>query len=84
MFNVVNPDTFNDDIHVVLFDSVVNPDIFNDDDNVVALFNIVEPDTFNVLFTFYPIELIKILCVFVGPILNVIVPYSCNVKVSVV
>jgi hypothetical protein len=45
--NVVIPDTFKDDIHVVLFDTVVNPDTFNDDDNVVLLFNVVNPDTLN-------------------------------------
>ena len=33
--NVVFPDTFNDDKHVVVFDNVVNPDTFNDDINVV-------------------------------------------------
>ncbi len=32
---MVAPDTFNDDIQVVLFDKVVNPDTFNDDINVV-------------------------------------------------
>ncbi len=35
--NNVVPDTFNDDIHVVLLFNVVNPDTFNDDNNVVAL-----------------------------------------------
>jgi hypothetical protein len=28
LFNVVNPDTFNDDMHVVLLFNVVVPDIF--------------------------------------------------------
>ena len=43
---VVTPDTFKDDIHVVLLFNVVNPDTFNDDNNVVSLFNVVKPDTF--------------------------------------
>ncbi len=36
-FNVVNPDTFNDDINVVLF-NVVKPDTFNADNKVALLF----------------------------------------------
>ena len=59
MFNVVNPDTFNDDIHVVLFDKVVNPDTFNDDMHVVLLFNIVVPDIFKFAVTFTPDVLSK-------------------------
>ncbi len=35
---MVNPETNNDDVHVVLF-NVVNPEIFNDDVHVV-LFNV--------------------------------------------
>ncbi len=35
--NVVIPDTFNDDIHVVELFNVVVPDIFNDNNNVDAL-----------------------------------------------
>ena len=68
---------------IVLFDNVVIPDTFNELFIDVVLFNIVIPLTFNVLFTFNPLELINALYVFVDPILNVIVPYSCNVNVSV-
>jgi hypothetical protein len=39
--NVVNPDTFNDDIKVVVFEKVLNPDTFNLDTNVVS-FNVVQ------------------------------------------
>ena len=45
--NVVKPETFNDDVHVVLF-NVVNPDIFNDDTHVilyVAFVNIAPLNT---------------------------------------
>jgi hypothetical protein len=35
--NVVIPDTFNDDLHVVALFNVVLPDTFNDDNNVDAL-----------------------------------------------
>ena len=45
---VVTPDTFKDDIHVVLWFNVVNPDTFNDDNNVVSLFNVVKPLTFSI------------------------------------
>ncbi len=34
--NIVIPDTFNDDMHVVALYNVVNPDTFNDDKNVDA------------------------------------------------
>ncbi len=68
---------------IVLFDKVVIPETFNEVVKVVLLFNIVVPLTFNVLFTFNPLEFIKALCVFLGPILNVIVPNYCNVNVSV-
>jgi hypothetical protein len=44
---VVIPDTFNEDVIVVLF-KAAKPDIFNDDNIVVILFNVVYPDTFNV------------------------------------
>ena len=55
--NVVIPDTFNDDTHVVALFNVVFPDIFNVDMNVEGLlkltnvggFNIVVPETFNEL-----------------------------------
>ncbi len=62
---------------VTLF-NVIIPDIFNVDNNVVepeiiALFNILQV-----------VELTRIFCVLVGPILNAILPYSCKVKVSVV
>ena len=51
----MNPDTFNDDMHVVVFDNGVHPDTFNYDvhvqvvvfDNVVMPDNVVVPDTFN-------------------------------------
>ncbi len=42
---VVVPDTFNDDINVVVLFNVVIPDTFNDDISVVILFNLVNPDT---------------------------------------
>ncbi len=45
MFNVVNPDTFNDDANIALFVNVVNPEhlltIFE-----TLLFDVVIPDTF--------------------------------------
>ena len=41
LFKFVVPDTFNDDIIVVILFIVVVPDIF-------VLFNVVGPDTFNV------------------------------------
>ncbi len=47
LFNVVIPDTFNDDNNVVLFDKVANPETFYYDNNVVLLFNNVNPDIFN-------------------------------------
>ena len=47
-FNVVNPDTFKDDIHVVIPFNLVMPDTFNDELHVEALFKVVEPETFNV------------------------------------
>ena len=47
LFNVVEPDTFNDDIIVAELFNVVEPDTFNDDTNVVLFDNVVEPDTFN-------------------------------------
>jgi hypothetical protein len=47
LFNVVLPDIFNDDVHVVTLFNVVLPDIFNDDVHVVTLFNVVLPDIFN-------------------------------------
>ena len=47
LFNVVIPDTFNDDNNVVLFDKVANPETFNYDNNVVLLFNNVNSDIFN-------------------------------------
>ena len=45
LFNNDLPDTFNDEIQVVVLFNVVVPDTFNDDDNVVLLFNVVVPDT---------------------------------------
>ena len=47
LFNVVNPETFNDDNNVTLLLNVVKPDTFNSDNNVVLLFNLVKPETFN-------------------------------------
>ena len=47
MFNVVLPDIFNDDVHVVTLFNVVLPDIFNDDVHVVLFDNVVNPDIFN-------------------------------------
>ncbi len=47
---MVVPDTFNDDVHVVVLFNVVVPDTFNDDVHVVILFNIIVPDTYNELF----------------------------------
>jgi hypothetical protein len=45
LFNVVNPETFNEDNNVVLFEKVLNPLTFNDDINVTLLFaNIESPD----------------------------------------
>ena len=76
--NVVIPDTFNDDIHVVLLFNVVNPDTFNDDNNVVL------PDIIVLLNTLKVVKLISAFCVLVIPILNDILPYSCKVNVSVV
>ena len=57
----MNPDTFNDDIHVVLFHKVVIPDTFNDDIHVVVFDNVVIPDTFNddIIETF-AVELVNI------------------------
>ncbi len=46
-FNVVWPETFNDDNNVVLFDKVVNPDTFNDENNVVSFTNWDFPLMFN-------------------------------------
>jgi len=43
LFNIVVPDTFNDDNNVTLFDNVVVPDTFNDDNNVDT------PETYKLL-----------------------------------
>ncbi len=45
MNNLVNPETFNDDIIAELFDNVVNPETFNNDTNEKLLFNVVNPLT---------------------------------------
>ncbi len=42
LFNVVNPETFNDDTNVVLLINLVNPETFNDDNNVVVLFKVAD------------------------------------------
>jgi hypothetical protein len=47
LFKIVNPETFNDDVHVITLLSIVVPDTFNDDIHVVTLFNVVLPDIFN-------------------------------------
>ncbi len=45
--NVVNPDTFNDEINVVSFTNFEYPLIFNVPNMVVLFDNVVNPDTFN-------------------------------------
>ncbi len=49
LFNVVNPETFNDDNNVELLFNVVNPLTFKDDNNVLEVFNVVDPDTFKLI-----------------------------------
>ena len=49
LFNIVNPDTFNDETGVVLFNVVkTNPETFKVPSIDVSLFNVVNPDTFNI------------------------------------
>jgi hypothetical protein len=45
--NVVFPETFNDELIVVMLFNVVFPETFNDELIVVILFNVVFPETFN-------------------------------------
>ena len=51
---IVNPDTFNEDMHDVTLFNVVTPDTFNDDIHDVTLFNVVVPDIFKFAVTFTP------------------------------
>ncbi len=45
MENEESPEPFNDDIIVVLFDTVVKPETFNDDTNETLLFHVVNWST---------------------------------------
>ncbi len=60
LFKVVNPEIFNDDIIVVLFENTLKSDTFNHDTNEKSLFNVVRPitknDEINVLLLFIPVN----------------------------
>ncbi len=47
LFKIINPETFNDDVHVKVLFIIVVPDTYNDLFIVVLFDNVVKPDIFN-------------------------------------